>query len=166
MIVPSKVKAAAGKKEEENWKFRTFLKGHADIDKLDEQFLSLHNELFDGYDCSQCRNCCRAFDAELQDEEIGQIAAVLGLAKADFIAQRLTKSDDGYIMESPCCFLNEDGSCAIEGNRPKTCKEFPFTNKPGRLWSLINVVTFAEECPIVYEMLERLKEIYHFKKNR
>ena len=166
MIAPSKVKAAAAKKENENWRFRTFLKGHADIDELDKQFLALHNELFDGYDCTQCRNCCRAYDVELHEDEIETIAVLLKLTKDEFLLQRLNKSDEGYAMESPCCFLGDDGSCSIEGNKPKTCKEFPFTNKPGRFWSLISIVSFAEECPIVYEILERLKAMYHFRTRR
>lgn len=57
MINPDEVKSEAKKKENENFKFRTFLKCHADEDKLDRQFLRLHKELFADYDCSKCRNC-------------------------------------------------------------------------------------------------------------
>ena len=166
MIEPSKVKTAAEKKEDENWKFRTFLKGHADEDELDKQFLALHNELFVGYDCNQCRNCCRSYDVELNDEEIEPIAILLGLSKDTFLSQYLTKSDNGYTMESPCRFLSDGGICSIEESKPSTCKGFPFTNKPGRLWSLISIVSAAGECPVVYEILERLKAIYHFKSRR
>ncbi len=56
MIQPDKVKAEAKKKEDENFKFRSYLKGHADEDELDRQFLNLHKELFADYDCSKCRN--------------------------------------------------------------------------------------------------------------
>ena len=48
------------KVERENYKFRTYLKNHADSDELDEQFLELHNELFKVYDCSKCRSSCCA----------------------------------------------------------------------------------------------------------
>lgn len=58
MIKPSQVKEAFKKVENENYKFRTYLKKYADIDELDKQFLKLHNELFVNYDCSKCRNCC------------------------------------------------------------------------------------------------------------
>ena len=37
MIQPDKVKAAAKKKENENFRFRSFLKGHADEKKLDRR---------------------------------------------------------------------------------------------------------------------------------
>lgn len=58
MIKPSKIKAEFEKVEKENYKFRAYLKNHADIDELDEQFLDLHNELFKSYDYSKCRNGC------------------------------------------------------------------------------------------------------------
>lgn len=46
MISPKDVSAAAAKREDENLRFRTFLKNHADPDELDQQFLALHQELF------------------------------------------------------------------------------------------------------------------------
>ena len=45
MLHPDKVLVEAKKKEDENYKFRSFLKGHADEEELDEQFLRLHKEL-------------------------------------------------------------------------------------------------------------------------
>jgi len=39
----------------------------------------------------------------------------------------------------------------------------PFTNKPERLFSLLSIVECSSVCPIVFEMLERLKKIYGFK---
>lgn len=45
MIPPRKVKFMAKKKENENIRFRSYLKIHADEKELDEQFLKLHNEV-------------------------------------------------------------------------------------------------------------------------
>ena len=53
MITPNNVREAALKVEEENHRFRRFLKTHADEEELDQQFLSLHKELFASYDCSK-----------------------------------------------------------------------------------------------------------------
>ena len=61
MIHPDKVKEEAKKKADENYKFRSYLKGHADEEELDRQFMRLHKELFADYDCSKCRNCCRQY---------------------------------------------------------------------------------------------------------
>ena len=45
MIHPDKVKEEAKKKADENYKFRSYLKGHADERELDRQFMRLHKEL-------------------------------------------------------------------------------------------------------------------------
>jgi hypothetical protein len=54
MIAPNEIAARAKQKEDENYAFRTYLKGHADPEELDAQFLELHNELFADYDCNSC----------------------------------------------------------------------------------------------------------------
>lgn len=45
MIEPSKIKEKFKKIEDENYRFRTYLKIHADPDELDKQFAELHKEL-------------------------------------------------------------------------------------------------------------------------
>ena len=166
MIEPSKISMVARKYENENIRFRTFLKCNADEDELDRQFLELHNELFLDYDCSKCRNCCRAYGTNLQESEIDSISAFFELSREDFVERHLIKSGEGFEIKAPCCFLRTDGSCQIQEYRPVSCREFPHTNKPERLWSLLGVLSFAEECPVVFEMLQRLKEIYRFKTRR
>ena len=163
MIEPSKVSDAAKKRESENVKFRTFLKNRADSDELDSQFLALHNELFAGYDCCKCNNCCREFNTTVREDEIDSISAFLGLTKQEFAEKHLVQSAEGYEIKAPCCFLNENGACAIQDCKPAECRDFPHTNKPERLFSLLGVLSFAEVCPIVFEMLERLKRIYGFR---
>ena len=39
-------------KEDENYRFRRFLKNHADEEELDKQFKRLHEKYFKLYDCS------------------------------------------------------------------------------------------------------------------
>ena len=40
---------------------------------------------------------------------------------------------------------------------------FPFTGQPDRLSSMYSIIGHAEVCPVVFEMLERLKVIYRFR---
>jgi|LSQX01.1.fsa_nt_gb Fe-S-cluster containining protein len=166
MIEPSQINVVAKKYENENVRFRTFLKCHADCDELDRQFLELHNELFAEYDCAKCRNCCQAFSTGLTESEIDNISAFLGSSKEDFIEKHLVQSIEGYEIKAPCCFLKSDGVCQIQECRPESCSEFPHTNKPERLWSLLGILSFAEVCPVVFEILQRLKKIYRFKTRR
>jgi Fe-S-cluster containining protein len=164
MIAPDRIKEISKNFESENVKFRSFLKKRADSDELDAHFLKLHNELFADYDCNQCRNCCREYDLELQLGEVSGIAENLKLPTNDFIKKYITKSDGGdMVIKSPCCFLNDDGSCQLESCKPQSCIEFPYTDKPERLFSLLGVISFAEVCPVVFEIVQRLKQIYGFK---
>lgn len=85
MIAPDKVQSEAKKKENENFKFRTYLKGHADEEELDAQFLRLYNELFADYDCGKCRNCCKMYKGSIPEEDIKKDAEYLGITTEQFI---------------------------------------------------------------------------------
>lgn len=65
LIQPSHVEKAAKQKENENLRFRSFLKKRADPNAPDLQFLELHEQIFPLCDCSQCRNCCKLLHAEI-----------------------------------------------------------------------------------------------------
>ena len=57
-----------------------------------------------------------------------------------------------------------DGCCLIQNCKPDVCVEFPYADKPGRLSSMYGVIERAEVCPVVFEILERLKDTYGFRK--
>ena len=164
MVDPSEVKAIAARRIDSNMRFRTFLKNHADCDELDAQFAALHNELFASYDCSKCCNCCKAYHVLLEDGEAKAIAGFLGKSEENFANEYLAQTEDGYeIRGKPCPFLCPDGRCRIQECKPSSCKGYPFTNQPERLFSLFGVLEFSEVCPVVLEILERLKQLYRFR---
>lgn len=70
------------------------------------------------------------------------------------------------IVEPPCLFLMEDGVCQIESCKPQCCREFPYTGKPGRLFSLYSIIDSASVCPVVFEILERLKKRLRFGRKK
>jgi hypothetical protein len=82
--------------------------------------------------------------------------------------EKYIKEDLGeYLLNvKPCCFPKEDGECEIEACKPISCRDYPFTNKPERLFSLLSILTSASICPVVFEMLERLKKEYGFSKKK
>ena len=169
MINPNDVKAKAQKLEDENYEFRAFLKNHADEDELDAHFLSLHKELFENYDCCKCANCCKEYNISFDGTDVARISAFLGIGEKDFIAKHLNDADSDdekpYVTKvKPCPFLCDDGRCEIQDCKPISCREFPYTDQPERLWSLLGVLSNAEVCPVVFEILERLKVIYRFRK--
>jgi len=87
VISPQNVNTEAKKRKNENLRFRSFLKGHADVDELDRHFWELHQKLFSGYDCCKCGNCCRAYSTTLSDAEITAIAKYLSLERQEFITR-------------------------------------------------------------------------------
>lgn len=110
MISLDKVKAEAKKKENENFKFRTFLKCHADADELDSQFLRLHKELFADYDCSKCRNCCKMYKGSIPVEDIDRDAQYLEITPEQFIDTYLEKEEYGINYQTkhkPCDFCRK-----------------------------------------------------------
>ncbi len=70
MIEVKDVKRLGKLKEDENLRFRQFLKINADEDELDKQFKELHNKYFKIYDCKKCRNCCRELGTVITEDEL------------------------------------------------------------------------------------------------
>lgn len=169
MIQPDKVKSEAMKKENENFKFRSYLKKHADDEELDRQFLQLHNELFANYDCSKCRNCCKMYKASIPEEDIEKDAQYLEITSEQFIAQYLEKTERDINYQTkhrPCDFLQEDGNCKLGECRPDSCKKYPYTDQSERLFSLLSVLDTVKVCPVAFEIYERLKKEYGFRTRR
>jgi hypothetical protein len=165
MVQPRKVKFMAKKKLNENMRFRTFLKCNADGEELDKQFLHLHNELFENYDCNGCRNCCKQYYGSIPAGEITRDAGYLNMEVSEFIDTYLVneKAEENYrTKHKPCDFLEENGVCKLGECKPESCEKFPYTNKPGRMESLYSVLDAVEVCPVAFEIFERLKQEYHF----
>lgn len=165
MMQPDKVEEEAMKKENENFKFRTFLKFHANKDKLDRQFLRLHKELFADYDCSKCRNCCKMYKGSIPAEDIDRDAQYLGITPEQFIDAYLQKEEHSMNYQTkhkPCDFLQEDGNCKLGDCKPDSCKKYPYTDQPERLSSLLSILDTIKICPVSFEIFERLKKEYEF----
>lgn len=166
IIKPEDVSAEARKRENENFKFRRYLKNHADEDELDRQFLRLHKELFADYDCSKCRNCCNMYKGSIPAEDIDRNAQYLGITAEQFIDTYLEKEEFGMNYQTrnkPCDFLREDGNCKLGDCKPDSCKKYPYTDQPERLLSLLSILNTIEICPVAFEIFERLKQEYGFR---
>lgn len=165
MLHPKKLRRAFAMVEDEIWEFRSFLKGQ-DEDEVDKLARQLHKELFGGYDCIACSNCCKDIIPEIDEREIRTISEKLGMEKEEFKNRYLVKNEDGNyeINKKPCPFLTEKG-CSIYEFRPKNCREYPYTNKKHFTERLINLIAQCEVCPIVFEIFQRLKEHYEYELN-
>ena len=93
MVNPREVKARAKKLEDNNLRFRSFLKNRADYEELDAQFLELHRELFVDYDCCKCGNCCKNCEILLNENDVATASTYLGQTTESFVADYLTAAD-------------------------------------------------------------------------
>ena len=165
IATPENVSELGRANAEENFKFRTFLKGRADSEELDKQFKELHEKLFNNYDCTKCNNCCKTYNIVISESDIVKNAKLFNISEKEFTDKYLVLENGEFKTKNkPCNFLSEVGKCMLGDNKPKECVEYPYTNQKDRLFSLYSIIDSAEVCPIVYEILERLKEKYNFKR--
>ncbi len=155
---PNKIAELGRERLEENWRLRAFLKafpGHTSkINRLAEKF---GREAEAEMDCRVCAACCRENCIPLSEEEIERLAGHMKMNPAEFQDQYMTTDPDGEpaLQATPCPFLHEN-LCSIYEDRPEACRGYPYID--GNLVEgMVGVIERAETCPIVFEMLERLK---------
>jgi Fe-S-cluster containining protein len=159
----SRIKQLAAVREDENMRFRSFLKGKDDK-KVDNIVRRLHAEITAQIDCDTCRNCCYCLRPEVDKEDIEILARLENISPENYVTDYCEKEDgDLYLKDIPCRYV--DGKkCGIYENRPGQCREFPYTGKSGfifRLWGMINSY---EICPIVFNLMEELKDEFRFRR--
>ena len=158
-----KIAQAAEENQEENMKFRTFLKGYCSlsIEQTDEMVHRLTREIAARIDCDKCRNCC-GLPPTIEEGDIPALAAAMGVDEQEFMRRYVEADESGDIaLVKPCPFLQEQGTdrtCTAGGAKPTACQEYPFLLKPDFAARLLGVVQRYGECPIVYNVYERLKK--------
>lgn len=162
----NKIAQIAKQKENENFKFRSFLKNQ-DSKKIDKIVHRLNEEISSQINCQDCGNCCIALEPCLNKSEIKNLAQIKNLSQTDFEAQfvEIDKFEDiKFLKGMPCIFL-KDKSCSIYQDRPANCKSFPHTHKAKFTSRTMGVINNYEICPIVFNLLEKLKLEVGFKKH-
>lgn len=162
------IQRAAVAKADENCGFRSFVTLELALSdrRLNTIASETTAEVWEHIDCRTCANCCRSQYPTFSRPEMQRIAAYLGLT-AEELCRRYLTSDGGsgkYITrELPCPFL-EGTLCTIYDVRPVVCAGYPHLqrNFRSRLWQNIDN---AAVCPIVYNVLEALKQSLGFNKH-
>ena len=150
----------AKKKENENWKFRSFIKDYENTEKLDSIVHRLNKEISSKIDCTKCANCCKAIQPTFTQKDISKIANHFDVTPSQFIEQYLAPDvfgDDFSLKESPCPFLINN-TCSIYNERPDSCRSYPHLHKDRFASRMIGVLENYEVCPIVFNVFERLKK--------
>lgn len=112
-------------------------------------------------DCTACANCCRGLSVGLTKADIPPLAEALHLSPetvTDRYVDRKTgakHNEWGVFRQSPCVFL-EGKRCSIYAHRPQSCRDYPaFT--PKFRWLIDDIAAGANKCPIIFNVIERLK---------
>jgi len=149
-------------KENENWEFRSFLKGYdIEVEELDFMVHELFEEVQREIGSTVCGNCCRKISPVLEQEDIERLYRGLAISPENFKKRFLVKNDknysEGFIFnKKPCPFL-KGNLCSHYEIRPEDCRSFPHLHKEEFVFRLIGVVANYGMCPLVFNVYERLK---------
>ena len=160
----AKIERLAIQRENENFAFRMFLKSHDDKD-VDKIVHRLHREVTRRIDCLECGNCCNSLVPKVREEEIIYLAGLDNISVEEYTKEHL--DEDKYeaslfLKVTPCRYL-EGKSCTIYENRPKECREYPYTHRRGFNRRTLNMITNYAICPIVFNIMENLKIELEYK---
>ena len=162
------IRALAKQKEDENWRFRRFVKFECalDNDEKDRQVWETTKEVWAGIDCTACANCCREVKPTFSEEEVNRLATRMGTTPDKFIDTYLeAQEDDGdnpwQTRATPCPFL-KDNRCSVYEDRPADCRGYPYLYEPGFSSRTMGMIGRTSTCPIVFEVIEVLKQSWGF----
>lgn len=155
-----KIKKISREKEDENWKFRSFLK-NTSSNKLDIAVFKLYRKFLSEIDCKTCSNCCKELFPILDQKDIERLAGVLNLSSDRFKIKYLIKDNisEDYKFKSKPCPFPKDNLCLYYKERPKDCRSYPHLHKKGFASRLMDVIDNCSICPIVFNVYEELKKI-------
>ncbi|QCX39064.1 YkgJ family cysteine cluster protein [Aureibaculum algae] len=159
-----KIDNISKQKEQENLKFRTFLKGQDDV-KLDRIVHRLNKCVESQIDCTDCGNCCKNLRPCVNSMEIDTLKSIDKVSREYFVENFIEQNeleDIKFLKGTPCKYLI-DKKCSIYDVRPNDCKSYPHINKKkfnSRTWGIIENYAI---CPIVFNVIERLKTELRFR---
>lgn len=162
------IRRQAEKKQEENWRFRQFLKdtSHEKQEEIDQRAFAATRRVWAGIDCTKCANCCREVRPSFSEHEVERLARRLAMTREQVIERYLEPSepdsDNSWTTRTtPCPFL-KDNLCSIYEDRPGDCSGYPYLYKPEFVSRTMGMIERTFTCPIVYEVIEELKKSLGF----
>jgi len=160
-----KIARLAEQREDENYRFRVFLKGQED-DKIDIMVHKMDKEIRSQIDCKECGNCCIHLHPSVTDEEIETLSRLDHHTPIEYVAKNIVNDNSEnmkYLKDTPCKYLH-DKKCSIYLERPEDCKSYPHTQKEHFIHRTYSMIDNYGICPIVFNLFEQLKMELKFKK--
>lgn len=153
----------AEKNEAINLQFGELLK-QKDPAEIDQLVFKLNDEITPQIDCTDCGNCCRSLMINVDNADATRLAEHLQLDKEAFYEKYVERSSQGSlaVMNTiPCHFLQEN-KCTVYEARPTECRVFPGLHNPGFTKRLFTIFMHYGRCPIIYNVVEKLKDETHY----
>jgi uncharacterized protein len=164
------IRAQAKEKEDENYKFRRFLKTKCNLDseEIDSRVFGATRRVWAGIDSTKCANCCREVHPTFSEDEVDRLARRLAMSREQFIETYLKRSEPGdnnpwTTRTTPCPFL-KNNLCSVYEDRPADCSGYPYLYKPDFIFRTLEMIERTFTCPIVYEVMEELKKSTGFRR--
>lgn len=163
----SRIKKLTEKNSRENIEFKLFLKMQ-NSRRIDAMVKELDKDIKANINCLDCGNCCHILQIPITDSDIKRISQTDKIS-FDTYTEKFTEIDDEdglrYMKKSPCLYL--DGNfCKIYSDRMLACRAFPYIDKPNFTNRTQMMFAMAEVCPIVFNLLEKLKLSTDFHHNK
>ena len=156
--------------EEENFRFRAFLKHHIGLPskEVDGLVFASAEKVWTRIDCTACANCCRELTPEFTEKDVARLAAHLGMNESEFTSKYLTRAksrneSQPVMRELPCPFL-KDNLCSVYEHRPTACRGYPYLDKSDVISRTLSMIGRTAECPAVFEVWEELKKATGFRR--
>ncbi len=159
------LKTFAQSKEQENDRFKDFVR-QINGDEVDDLVKELDAMVSPTINCTSCGNCCKSLMVCLNESEADALAEHLNQSREKFDATYLEKGSNGMMImnQMPCHFLS-DNKCTIYEYRFEGCKEFPALHLPNFTKRLFTTFMHYDRCPIIFNVVEQMKDRVHFKKD-
>lgn len=149
---------------EENKRFKVFLKP-IPTRVVDGYVQELDKKISASIDCTACGNCCKVLEPPVDAEEVQRLAKLKKISATEFEDQYVGKEAGTaihFLKCQPCIFL-QSNSCTIYQDRPASCADYPHLHQPNIKYRWKSLMDNYAMCPIVYNVVEALKEKTNFK---
>ncbi len=149
---------------EENKRFKVFLKP-IPTRMVDTYVQELEKKIAASIDCTACGNCCKVLEPPVDDDEVQRLAKLKNINADEFEKEYVGKEANTaihFLKCQPCIFL-QNNSCTIYQDRPASCADYPHLHQPNIKYRWKSLMDNYAMCPIVYNVVEALKEKMDFK---